>query len=545
VIGNRIIGRRGSAGLLAILALAAILRIWGLHFGLPHTLTRPDEDASVAIAMRFFSRSGNPGFFDWPSLFMYAVTAGLIVYFQIGRLVGWFPYEYTFLVAVSQHPAPVFLIARWLSAAAGTFTVATMHAIGVRLFDRTTALVGALFLACAALHVRDLHFGVTDVAATWLVTLSFLYTVKYAQAGRRRDAVVSALYAGLAASTKYNAALILLPASLAIVCSTHEAPRWRVSLLLGCVVLAVAAFFAGTPYALIDRASFFASLASVSAHLRAGHAAMAGPGWIIHLSYSLRYGLGLPLLIAGIAGLVLYVGHDWRYGLLFSAFPVAYYALIGSGQTAFARYIIPVVPFLCLAAGHLLVESTRTIARWSRRPQWATMLAWISAAAVAAPSTIAAVRTDWLLTRTDNRLIAAEWIHQHYPGGATIAQTGSIAGHVYMITADPDTAPRYRAVTFDEGSGTFRAGGAESPPPDVIVLQECPLPYYCDVSDGIRRVLRDGYELQRAFIAVDPSSRTLVYDRDDAFYLPLTGFSAVVRPGPNLSVYRRRPTVPK
>jgi hypothetical protein len=31
-----------------------------------------------------------------------------------------------------------------------------------------------------------------------------------------------------------------------------------------------------------------------------------------------------------------------------------------------------------------------------------------------------------------------------------------------------------------------------------------------------------------------------VYDQQDAFCLPLAGFSGVGRPGPNLYVYRRR-----
>ena len=32
----------------------------------------------------------------------------------------------------------------------------------------------------------------------------------------------------------------------------------------------------------------------------------------------------------------------------------------------------------------------------------------------------------------------------------------------------------------------------------------------------------------------------LVYDWDDAFFLPLSGFSAVSRPGPNLAIHVRR-----
>ena len=173
-------GRSDVSGLVAVLSLAVILRVLGLRFGLPHTLTRPDEDATVAIALKFFSRSFNPGFFDWPSLFMYVTTIAFVGYFQVGRLIGWFPYESRFLAAATRNQAPLRVITRSLSAAAGVLTVATVYAIGRRLFDRTTALVGAFFLAVAALHVRDSHFGVTDVAATFLVTWSFLHTVAFA-----------------------------------------------------------------------------------------------------------------------------------------------------------------------------------------------------------------------------------------------------------------------------------------------------------------------------------------------------------------------------
>ena len=405
--------RHGALALGAVLVLAAILRVWGLGFGLPHTLARPDEDATVAIALKFFSRSWNPGFFDWPSLFFYASTAAFVVYFQIGRLIGWFPYEVRFLAAASRDQSPLRLITRGLSAAAGVLTVATVHAIGLRLFDRTTALIGAFFLAGAALHVRDSHFGVTDVAATFLVTVSFLYTVKFAQRRLRGDWVRSALLAGAAASTKYNAGLIVLPAVLAILDWIRRVPRslepasWTcggVHRPCDCGVLCRHALRA-------DRSpAFLAALASISAHLRGGHAAMAGPGWLVHLTSSLRYGVGLPIVVAGLAGFVLYVWRDRRFGLLFLVFPLAYYALIGAGETAFARYIIPVVPFLCLAAAHTVVEATRAIARWSRRPAAAPAFAWVVAALAAAPSLASAIHTDLLLSRRDSRLLAADWI---------------------------------------------------------------------------------------------------------------------------------------
>jgi hypothetical protein len=532
---------------MGILGIAVALRIWGIGFGLPHTLARPDEEAVFSIALRFFRRTLDPGFLDWPSLFMYAVAAGWVVYFNVGRLKGWFPLEISFVAAAPVYPAPLHLIARALSAASGVLTVWTVHRVGLLLFNRTAALIAALFLAVAALHARDSHFGVTDVAATWLLTLSFLFTVRFARTGARRDAVLSALWAGLAASTKYNAALVALPGLWAIARgSTGGVTAWsdRLRLLLVYCLVAFVAFVAGTPYALLDVRSLLVALAGVGAHLRGGHAAMAGYAWIVHLQSSLRYGLGVPLLAAGIGGLVLYCWQDRRAGTLFALFPIVYFAVIGAGQTAFARYIIPVVPFLCLSAAHATVEIARWLAHRSRRPAWAPAFAWSLAVLVAAPSAWSTVRTDRLLSRTDNRLIAARWIHEQFAHGATMYQSGSGYGQIQLQTADPLTAGRYRETRFDEAAGVFRsADGRETAPPELIVLTQCPLTY-CDVPDAVRQVVARQYTLAKTFTALDASHPGLVYDRDDAFFVPLAGFDGVSRPGPSLTIHVRRDLAP-
>ena len=128
--------RSDASGLVAVLSLAVILRVLGMRFGLPHTLARPDEDATVAIALKFFTRSFNPGFFDWPSLFMYAVAAAFVVYFNIGRIAGWFGRDASFIEAGIAHSSKLYLVARVVSVAAGTATVAVTYRVGVHLFER-------------------------------------------------------------------------------------------------------------------------------------------------------------------------------------------------------------------------------------------------------------------------------------------------------------------------------------------------------------------------------------------------------------------------
>jgi hypothetical protein len=535
-----------SYALPVILGIALALRLWGIGFGLPHTLARPDEDAVFVIALRFFGRTLNPGFFHWPSLFMYVVALMFVVYFNVGRWAGWFGYESSFIAKAPLFPAPLFLIARTVSAAAGVATVWTVHRLGVRLFDRPIALVGALLLAVAPLHVRDSHFGVTDIAATWLITLSFLASIDYDRGRRVKSAVLSAIWAGLATSTKYNAALIVLPALVVIARSGPSAApldhRLRLLGLYG--VVWFVAFVIGTPYALLDWPNFVVGLREISDHLRSGHMAMAGYGWIVHLTSSLRYGLSGPLLAASLMGLALYCWRDWRNGWLYALFPVAYFLAIGGGQTAFARYIIPLLPFLCLAAGYVIVEAARTIAARAGKPSLVPGVIVALTIVVAAPALYASVRTNHLLTQTDSRLLAAQWMRSRFPGGVTMYQSGSIYGHVQMATVDPYVAALYPQLQYDDSRREFVAtDGRAAGLPDVMVLQSSPLGY-SSTADSILALAGRQYSLEESIQAVDAAHPSLVYDRDDAFFVPLAGFAAVTRPGPNLNLYVRRSEAP-
>ena len=112
--------------------------------------------------------------------------------------------------------------------------------------------------------------------------------------------------------------------------------------------------------------SFCTDVTNVSRHLADGHGVDLGRGWTYHLTTTLRYGLGIPLLVAGILGLPLMVWREGRRGVLVALFPVAYYALTGSGRTVFARYILPAVPFLCLTAGYFVVTTAAVVTNYLR-----------------------------------------------------------------------------------------------------------------------------------------------------------------------------------
>ena len=456
------------APIVGILAIAALARFWAIDFCLPSTLCRPDEEAVAAISTYFFTRNFNPHFFDWPSFFMYEVSVALIPLFKVGLWLGWYRGEKHFVEMMRLDPAPVFLTARLLSAIAGVATVWVVYRIGKILpgtgnrepgtnSGETVGLIAALFLALAFLHARDSHFGVTDITATLLVAISFLFTI-------RKDVVWAAVFAGLATATKYNSVLICLPLLISVI----KSPR-RIAIVAGVMF---AAFFVASPFVVIDYTNALKAFDQISDHLRGGHGVALGRGWSYQLSTSLRYGLGLPLLIAGIAGLAVAAVRSPRQGLLMAVFPITYYLSIGAGYTVFARYILPVVPFLCLTAaiGVDEIASWRGLPSTSLRPgkpspsipafaiPWRATAAFgfaqaALAVAIILPSAWSIIQFDALLARTDSRVMVEDWVQQRFPDGAVIGQMLRMSNRLSFVPEVLGQPSKYQLMLVDEVQG--------------------------------------------------------------------------------------------
>jgi hypothetical protein len=239
----------------------------------------------------------------------------------------------------------------------------------------------------------------------------------------------------------------------------------------------------------------------------------------------LRYGLGLPLFAAGLFGLALAMWREPRRGVLVALFPIAYYLLIGSGRTVFARYILPVVPFLCLSAGYAVSCAAAWMTRSIGRPSWRVATTWVMALAIVWPSLQSVVAFDRLLAQEDTRLAARRWIEARFAPGATIAQIGAPSGYVYVIGEQ----------------GYVQSDLRSAQRPAVVVVVSSPITGSPDLT-GAAPWLEREYDLQFARIVVGEDDRVNIYDLQDEFYVPLAGFHRITAPGPNVRVFVRRDT---
>jgi hypothetical protein len=528
-----------------VVAVAVAARVWGLGFGLPFSMARPDETALAGPAVQYLSGDLRPQFFQWPTMYSYLVSLAYLAYAVLGRPFTGFSSVAAFAESRRQSLRPFFFISRGLSAAFGAATVWGVFALGRRALDDTAGLVGALFLALAFLHVRDSHFGVTDVPMTALVVFAVLLILRWREHGGLGAAVAAGLVSGLAGLTKYNGLGTAAPFAVAwllrVIDTRPRGADLRRLIGEGAAYTAAMAvgFFGASPYILIEWSRFRLQTGWVAETLASGHGTLVGRGWWYYPSVVLPAAIGWPIFLAGVAGMLGLLISRPRTSLVLFAYPIGYFAVAGRGYAVFARYILPVVPFLCLAAAWVLVSAVRRVtAGWST--PWRSALVAVSAAAFVAPTAVKTVQVDRLLATPDNRVVTARALLDIIPPGSSFLQTGGSYGDVPLGIEGRDLD--VRLATFDDGAGAFRPAD-----PDWVLVQRSPLNVYSHVSASLETVLAARYELVRRFPTqgTTPVPPDRIYDQQDAFFLPLTRLDGLLRPGPAFDLYARRAERPQ
>ncbi len=528
-----------GALLAAVLALALVLRLKGIAWGLPYSFLNVDE--SVVIPKGFAAARGhlNPQFFLYPSFFFYLIAA---VYF-VAAPVLWLLKQANPLAAgaLVVDPGPYWLLARLVSAAFGVVGVWLVYRLGRAAFGRPAGLLAALFLAVVPLHVAYSHMAVTDVTAATLALLALLLVYDAAQGRGVRWLIAGAVAAGLATSTKYNMGMLVLPVTVAavFVCREEAARRvaegagaaWAwVRLILwrawGPMLLA---FVTGSPFVLLDLIHFVGDFITQSRIMNRGWLGFenVGNGFWFNLSVNLKGSLGIALLVLGLAGLAWAVWRRSRFDLVVAPYVIVYLVYIGTWKELMDRYLLPVIPLLIIFAVRLCLEAARGRGRGDvvRRAAVGVVLA----VAIVAPlgSSLDFVRG---LSGVDVRVRAKAWVEREISAGSTVATENY--GPPLVSVAD---LPHYRAA-------------GQAPRAYNVLRLELPLPGVPNPSHSFAWLRRE--RVDYVIIASTVRDRVLAaaghYPGIAAFYRRL-GREAVrvaaFRPGPgergpSLDIYR-------
>ncbi len=412
--------------LTGILILALGLRLWGIGFGLPYKY-HIDEPPYVVAALKIASGDLHIEYpFNSPNLFQFILAVEYAVLYVVGRLAGFFHSPGDVANLYQADPSVFYLLARGTSAVLGTATAELTYILGKVVYGRRTGLLAALMLALSFVHVRDSHYAVTDTLVTLLVLACVLCGVLYLKGGRRWHLVLAGLGGGAAVGFKYLPALVLVVPILAILFRLQAKAcnkPWQTAIkqfsLL--VITAVAGFLLAFPALLIspDLFRLHLSLALGQATNPLGSFLVdTAPAWLYYLR-TFTWGLGWPLLVAALGGLLLALVRHYPEDLLLLAGIGGLYVSISLVSTYFARYALPLVPLLVLLTAGFLAGATEVVR--GRLPMRANQVAVVLLMLlVLAYPALASVRHDYLLTCVDTRTLAKEWIEASIPSGTRI-----------------------------------------------------------------------------------------------------------------------------
>lgn len=478
-------------GLPLALAVAALLRFWALAQGVPFSV-QVDEPEVMLRAVRMMQTGDlNPHFFDYPGFYMYVQAAVAVLRFLVGAVRGeW--------ASLAQAPPEAFYVwGRAVTAMLGTATVWIVYRTGLRWGARTALLAAAMFTVMP-LHVRESHFVLTDVPATFFVMLTLLLSLRAHERATTWSFALAGAAAGLAAGSKYNGIVAAILPLAACVMTPATRPS-RAATLPVIVASTVAAFLAVAPYSLLDLPTFLNQFARLSSEYRTPW--RGEPVWLIYLKH-LRIALEWPGSVIVAGGLVLGVfravaGPDRLKWALATVFPLVYFRFISSQNIIFGRYLLPLLPFLSLLGAAAIVH-TLEVARRGNLPQRAVQALTVLLLLVSiAPAAYSAIAFNVIASKVWTTEQAYEWIVRTIPPGSKVA----------LETRQVLLPLRYRASYFAQlrirPFEDFVAEGTEY----LVASSQCYFPYLDASSGGPQRYPAEYADYMRIFRETEEIAR--------------------------------------
>ena len=400
-------GRWADAlAVLIIVVLALSLRLWGIDFGIPAWF-HPDEEVKAhAVAHMLETGDLNPHYFKHPSLLLYLSGA-----------LAWV----SALFMPDTHPEQlVRLCGRVVSALSGSLSCALVYYIGRVLAGRWMGIGAGLLLAVNPLLVTCSRYMKEDALLVFWILLVVLFSLRASSRGVRQ-LWFAASCVGFATGSKYSGVLSALIPAYAIVALLSPQERRRAlrpMQILGFIGVAIGSFLLTTPYSLLDLSGFLEGVRHEGQHLLDGHVVPISPwseGWMYHFLRSVLPTFGVFGTACAIVGAGILCIRGTRRDLLVVLGGLLFYLsaeVVNSKPYPFeARYVAPMMPFLCLVVMRVLGEGCI-----GRKASVCFLTIALGVLLEAAWSTIR--YTEGVVD--DTRVEMAKWMRENLPSGVTV-----------------------------------------------------------------------------------------------------------------------------
>lgn len=429
-----------------VASVALAIRLLGLGWGLPEIY---EEATPLRMAWQMggwgpnASFDPNPHFFHYPSLLFDLHLAAQALQYWFLSTFGSLESTLDFRVMYALDRTPFYLVGRLITAAFGAAGVAAVYFLTRRVAGVFPALAAALVLATNPLQLRESRTIGVDVPLAFFATWALIEILRVLESPSRGASLRAGLALGLAISSKYTGAFLLVPLALAHGLVPASARGRRGASFLLSLLVAAAVFAATSPFVLLDAKSAWHDLAEEREHMRLGHFGDEGGLSFGFVAKCLAGdALGAPIALLALAAVIqLAFLERKRSAIVLGAYSLVFIAVIGSWSMKADRYLLPATPaLLALAAAFLewAYEKTGTTAK-------SRLLFTAALALAAAAHGLRGDAVDRASRADDTRTRAKAWIESHCPTGAFLLAEHSgpdVFDAVEYASLEPDVRER-------------------------------------------------------------------------------------------------------
>ncbi len=327
-----------------------------------------------------------------------------------------------------------------------TWTVFLLFLLGRRLYGAAGGLLAATFYTYTAQAVQLSHFFAMDPASTTFVVLAIYGGLLMVQERSWRGIVFAGLGAGLAISAKFSALPVLaVPVTAALITAVRDerglasgerrswvSMRWALSSSVVALLVAFAAFFVTSPYAVLDWVHYIQATVIEQGRMVRGiddipytRQYRGSTPYLYFIEQQVVWGMGLPLGLAAMMGSVwalvrLFLLRAKPGELLVWVWLAPYFGITGAFLAKFNRYMSPVLPFILLFAAGLITwlwrfGSKRQVKLAARLP--AALLALL---AVGGGLFWSLAYVNGVYGHEHTWITASRWMYDEAPAGSVI-----------------------------------------------------------------------------------------------------------------------------
>lgn len=395
---------------ITILSLAVMLRFYNLNWDKDNYFHPDERNIDMAVSRISFFDNLDPEFFAYGGLPVYLYRATGEILNQISRDNLW-------VLEWNQ----INLIGRFYSASFSLITIIIVFLLAKKLFDQKTAYLSAFFFTFTVSSIQTAHYGVTESFITFCVSLITLLSINFLSAPSLKKFIIIGLVSGLSLAAKTTSASFIVIPLLTWFISVLQKKSDILIKIIYLIIFSIITFFVFTlfsPYTFLSWNKFIESMRYESGVVTGAFSVPYTLQFIATKQYlyqliNLFWQMG-PLALPGIIGIIFLIYMMIRKKdaklLIFLSFPIIYFIYIGSWHAKFIRYMVPLLPFLVIAAGALLTFLVKKF----------------KSTGILVTGFFIIITFLWALAffsiyiRPQTRISASEWMYQNIPRNSVV-----------------------------------------------------------------------------------------------------------------------------